>query len=212
MAPAATSAGTLSAAGEALHRLPPAEARPWTWVEPIRLIASTTPGQVLRSFLCSPITAAGVAAPMRKPPPFSVMATISGIFLTSTMAPGVTRARLHLDQQVGAAGQDAALALGLQHQLGGVLGVLGDLVLHVRHASASPLRREFSTEDLSKRTAGPRASRTFGPQPHRASPRPRPSGLSHAGSWPLCTAPSPSLSLQAGEKTMTGISGHRSVQ
>ncbi len=37
-------AGTLSAAGEALHRLPPAEARPWICFEPIRLMASTTPG------------------------------------------------------------------------------------------------------------------------------------------------------------------------
>jgi len=31
MAPAAIMAGTLSPAGEPLHRLPPAEARPWTW-------------------------------------------------------------------------------------------------------------------------------------------------------------------------------------
>ena len=87
-APAATSAGTESAAGEALHRLPPGEARPWTWVEPIRLIASTTPGQAFLSFLCSPITAAGVAAPMVKLPLVSVMLTISGIFLTSMMTPG----------------------------------------------------------------------------------------------------------------------------
>ena len=89
MQPAATRAGTLSAAGEALHRLPPAEARPWTWVEPIRLQASITPGQALRSFLFSPSTAAGVAAPMVKAPFFSVMLTISGIFLTSTITPGV---------------------------------------------------------------------------------------------------------------------------
>ena len=45
LAPAAISAGTLSAAGEPLHRLPPMVARPWIWVEPIRLAASTTPGQ-----------------------------------------------------------------------------------------------------------------------------------------------------------------------
>ena len=45
VARAAISAGTLSAAGEALHRLPASEARPWIWVEPIRLAASTTPGQ-----------------------------------------------------------------------------------------------------------------------------------------------------------------------
>ena len=46
-APAATIAGTLSPAGEPLQRLPPAEARPCTCLEPIRLIASSTPGQTL---------------------------------------------------------------------------------------------------------------------------------------------------------------------
>ena len=45
MAPAATRAGTLSAAGEALQRLPAMVARPWICVEPIRFAASTTPGQ-----------------------------------------------------------------------------------------------------------------------------------------------------------------------
>jgi hypothetical protein len=35
MALAATIAGTLSPAGEALQRLPPVVARPWIWVEPI---------------------------------------------------------------------------------------------------------------------------------------------------------------------------------
>src|SRR5277367_2917688 len=45
VARAAISAGTLSAAGEALQRLPASDARPCTWVEPIRLTASTTPGQ-----------------------------------------------------------------------------------------------------------------------------------------------------------------------
>jgi hypothetical protein len=44
VARAAISAGTLSAAGDALHRLPASDARPCTWVEPIRLAAST-PGQ-----------------------------------------------------------------------------------------------------------------------------------------------------------------------
>jgi hypothetical protein len=38
-APAAIIAGTLSAAGEALHKLPPAVARPF-WIEPIRPAAS----------------------------------------------------------------------------------------------------------------------------------------------------------------------------
>src|SRR5258708_291866 len=72
-APAATGAGTEWAAGGGLQRLRPAEGRPWTWVEPIRLMASTTPGQAFFSFLCSPITAAGAAAPILKLPLVSVM-------------------------------------------------------------------------------------------------------------------------------------------
>ena len=68
-APAAISAGTLSAAGEPLHRLPPMVARPWIWVEPIRLAASTTPGHTDLSLACSLSSAPVTAAPMRKPPP-----------------------------------------------------------------------------------------------------------------------------------------------
>ena len=45
VARAAISAGTLSAAGEALHRLPANEARPWICSEPIRSMPSTIPGQ-----------------------------------------------------------------------------------------------------------------------------------------------------------------------
>ena len=45
VARAAISAGTLSAAGDALQRLPASVARPSICVEPIRLAASTTPGQ-----------------------------------------------------------------------------------------------------------------------------------------------------------------------
>src|ERR1700730_7793620 len=91
MAPAAIMAGTLSPAGEPLHRLPPAEARPWTWVEPIRLTASNTPGQTLPKRACSASTAPGTAAPMRKPPSaVSSMAVISVIFLMSTIRPGLT--------------------------------------------------------------------------------------------------------------------------
>ena len=48
-ASAAISAGTLSAAGEALHRLPAAVARPCTWVEPISSTASTTPAASISS-------------------------------------------------------------------------------------------------------------------------------------------------------------------
>ena len=92
VAPAATSAGTLSAAGEALHRLPPADARPWICLEPIRLMASTTPGQAFFSAACSPISAPETAAPIRKTPAFSSMVIISAIFLMSTtMVPGFTK-------------------------------------------------------------------------------------------------------------------------
>ena len=50
-APAAI-AGTLSAAGDALHRLPTSVARPCIWSEPIKLAASTNPGQAALS-LCA---------------------------------------------------------------------------------------------------------------------------------------------------------------
>src|SRR5713226_1705913 len=66
VARAAINAGTLSAAGDALQRLPASDARPCTWVEPIRLAASTTPGQARRRASHSPITAPGVEAPDRK--------------------------------------------------------------------------------------------------------------------------------------------------
>jgi hypothetical protein len=59
VARAAISAGTLSAAGDALQRLPARLARPWIWVEPIRLAASTTPGQACRNAWHSPISAPG---------------------------------------------------------------------------------------------------------------------------------------------------------
>ena len=107
MAPAATMAGTLSPAGEPLHRLPPGVARPWIWVEPIRLVASTTPGQTLLTLACSRSAAPETAAPIRKPPSFvSSMVVSSPIFLTSTMVPRRHDPVAHLDQQVGPAGQD----------------------------------------------------------------------------------------------------------
>src|SRR5258708_4344556 len=68
IAPGAIMGGTLPPAGEPLQRLPPAEARPWTWVEPIRLTASSTPGQTLPKRGCSAKTAPGTAAPTRKTP------------------------------------------------------------------------------------------------------------------------------------------------
>ncbi len=91
MALAAISAGTLSAAGEALQRLPASEARPCTCVEPIRFAASTTPGQAFTSGSHSPIAAPGVAAPITKPPSTSRMPINPGIFLVSMIRSGFTR-------------------------------------------------------------------------------------------------------------------------
>ena len=48
--PAAISAGTLSPAGEPLHRFPPREALPCICSDPISLNASKTPGQSLANF------------------------------------------------------------------------------------------------------------------------------------------------------------------
>ena len=91
MAPAATIAGTLSPAGEPLQRLPPADARPCTCLEPIRLTASSTPGQTLPKLLCSASAMPETAAPMRKPPSaVCSIAVISGIFLMSTITPGLS--------------------------------------------------------------------------------------------------------------------------
>src|ERR1051326_6524735 len=88
---AAIRAGTLSAAGEALQRLPARGARPCTWVEPIRFAASTTPGHARPSASCSPITAPDVAAPMMNPPSTSRIPISPGIFLVSTMRSGFSR-------------------------------------------------------------------------------------------------------------------------
>ena len=89
-APAAMSAGTLSAAGEPLQRLPPSVARPCTWVEPIRLAASTTPGHTCLSRGCSFSSAPVTAAPMRQPPFSSVTVRVSRILLMSTISSGST--------------------------------------------------------------------------------------------------------------------------
>src|SRR5579875_2093483 len=64
VARAAISAGTLSAAGEALHKLPASEARPWTCCEPIRSAPSTIPGQACSSAALPLSMTPGVAAPI----------------------------------------------------------------------------------------------------------------------------------------------------
>ena len=115
MAPAATIAGTLSPAGEPLQRLPPADARPCTCLEPIRLIASSTPGQTLPKLLWSCSAMPETAAPMRKPP--SAVCSICGHlgdFLDVDDHAGLQHAWTHLHQKIGAAGQDARGAAGFR--------------------------------------------------------------------------------------------------
>ena len=90
-APAAISAGTLSAAGEALHMLPTMVARPWIWVEPISSTASTTPGHIFLTSGCSPSSAPLTAAPMRKPPCSALISCTSGMPLMSTTSSGSIR-------------------------------------------------------------------------------------------------------------------------
>src|SRR5262249_45344058 len=91
IAPAAITGGTLSAAGDPLQRLPPIEARPLIWIEPISLTPSTTPGQALQKAACSTISMPGTAAPTRKPPFSALSSRVSAIFLMSTSSAGSIR-------------------------------------------------------------------------------------------------------------------------
>ena len=84
-APVAMSAGTVSAAGDPLQRLPPSDARPWICIEPISSAASTTPGNIARSSECWEISQQLTAAPIRTSSRSTSMRASSGINLTSTM-------------------------------------------------------------------------------------------------------------------------------
>ena len=86
--PAAIIAGVVSAAGEALHRFPPSEARPWICVEPMSSNASSTPGHMAATASFSATAAPGAAAPTRNPPPSSRTARSSGMCLRSTTISG----------------------------------------------------------------------------------------------------------------------------
>jgi len=90
-APTAHSAGPVSAAGEALHRLPPTEARPWIWVDPIRSIDSTSPGHSRATSRDSTIAAAGTAAPSQSSSSPSSSRVVSGMRFTSTNSRGALR-------------------------------------------------------------------------------------------------------------------------
>ena len=113
MAPAATIAGTLSPAGEPLQRLPPAEARPCTCLEPIRLIASSTPGQTLPNCGWSCSTMPETAAPIAKPAVGGLLDRGHlGDLLDVDDHARLHGAGAHLHQKIGAAGQDARCTSG----------------------------------------------------------------------------------------------------
>src|SRR3954468_21411278 len=59
----AINAHVVSAAGDALQRLPPTLPRPWICVDPINPTDSARPGQSRRSSACSPTTPAGASRP-----------------------------------------------------------------------------------------------------------------------------------------------------
>ena len=150
MAPAAYSAGTESAAGEALHRLPASEQRPWTWVEPIRSSASTTPGQALFMPACASTTAPGVAAPTTKPPPSSRIADDPGDLLGVDDQFRLQPAGAHLHQKVGPTGQNLREA--------GRTGKKFDRVVHRRGRGVSETWHR-SSQYLLCRHADPEADR-----------------------------------------------------
>ena len=133
VARAAISGGTLSAAGEALHRLPASDARPWIWVEPIRFAPSTMPGQACRRRACSPITAPEVAAPMTKTPSCFADAENARDLLGVDDVRRLHPAGAQLDQQVGPAGQDLRAAGGSGEDANGVLDGRWGRITERRH-------------------------------------------------------------------------------
>ena len=135
LAPAAISAGTLSAAGEPLHRLPPMVARPWICVEPIRLAASTTPGHTALSLGCSLSSAPVTAAPTRKPPASSLIWRVSAMPLMSTSSTGsITSVRICTSRSVPPASTRASPRFR-REQCHSLVERIRRLITHVRCSS-----------------------------------------------------------------------------
>ena len=121
VAPAAIMAGTLSAAGEALQRLPASVARPWIWVEPIRSMASTTPGQACFRRRMRLDHRAGRGRADDEAAVFLADAHDAGDFLGIDDQIGLGPARPKLDQKIGSAGQQFGLAGGSGKQCDGFI-------------------------------------------------------------------------------------------
>jgi len=105
---AAIIAGTLSAAGEPLQRLPPIEARPLTWMEPISFTPSMMPGQALQKAACRTMSIPDVAAPTAKAAVFLGDLPEFCDFLDVDQKWWLDQVSFHLHDDVGAARQYAA--------------------------------------------------------------------------------------------------------
>ena len=121
VARAAISAGTLSAAGDALQRLPASDARPCTWVEPIRLVASTTPGQACRSASHLADHGAGGRRTDDEAAVLLANAGDAGDLLGVDDQLRLGSAGSQLNQQIGPAGQDLRNAGGSGEGADGLL-------------------------------------------------------------------------------------------
>ncbi len=130
LAPAAISAGTLSAAGEALHRLPTMVQRPCTCFEPMRLAASTTPGHAFFRAACSPSSAHETAAPISKPEAVFLISLHRLDALDVDDEVRLDELALHADQQIGSAGENGGFSSFLCQKSDGGLGRAGCFVSH----------------------------------------------------------------------------------
>ena len=131
VARAAISAGTLSAAGDALQRLPASDARPCTWVEPIRLAASTTPGQACLQSFAFADHGAGRRGADHKGAISLANAGDTGDLLDIDDQVRLGSAGTELNQQIGPAGQDLRDAGGSGQDANGLLDRRrGDIIEH----------------------------------------------------------------------------------
>ena len=106
-------------------------ARPCTWVEPIRLAASTTPGHTDLSLACSLSSAPVTAAPMRKPPASSLIWRGLGDALDVDDQHRVDHVGPHLHQQIGPARQHPRLARLLGEQRDRLVERTRRLIAHI---------------------------------------------------------------------------------
>ena len=140
IAPAAYSAGTLSAAGEALHRLPASEQRPWICVEPIRSSASTTPGHALFMPACASTIGARRRGADHEAAAFLADADDAGNLLGVDDQFRLQPAGSHLHEKVGPSGKDLRQAGCAGQQFDGLIDRRGCGVIECWHSCSRYLR------------------------------------------------------------------------